>query len=460
MSISTGVGSTPKLRDGALKRRAVPMPAYCKELWQFMCSEKEYSEVINMTHLVTAFRGEFDLGAWNRSIELLMTRHSVLAARVHNGLGGLEFLVDPDSRPGLKIVDVSSSCEADRKAAARTLADQLVWEPFDPNEGRLFRAFAILISPSETILGIVVHHFVADGWSMEVIGRDLLTAYVSMSSPRRLLLPEHYVEYLDYIQWMNGWLQGPEARSQADYWASKLAEPPDVCLPREHDVDLDAQVGMAIEPFTLDSALTQAIRRRAGKNHTTPFLILLTAMTAALSTIIGTRDVVITVNVDQRGSPGLRHTVGYLVNRLPVRTTISLNGSFDELVATVKESYLGAYRNQLHPYFGGELRRAYPWFRFRRLAPARMEPTSGDTGFSPFDLPERPILRTSARRGGAGYALDIEDRGVSMRGRVHYLPNVYAQATAARLVQTFLAAAEIAAGESGKSVAQLLQRVT
>lgn len=440
-----GVVSTPVVGLSPEQVRTVPMPHYCKDVWEFLHSAEEYSDGINMTRLVTTFRGKFDRRAWNRSLERLMQRHPVLAARVTATSEGLEFVVNSQRRPQLRIVDISACSNEDLAMTLRTLVTALVWESFDAQEGRLFRTFAISVSDSECVLGVVAHHFIADGWSMEIIGRELLITYAAEISGRRLPLPERYVEYLDHIQWMARWLQGPEAQSQAAYWAQQLADPPDVRLPTLDNVDLDALAQWAYEKLTLEPALVRAVCAYAGKIQTTPFVTILTAFIAALSAIVQSSDIVVMIVAEQRSNPRLRYTVGYLVNLLPLRVAVKSDESFHGLATKVGRAYSSACSNQLHPYLLDEWRRnTFPSVRFRRLAPMECERASGSAGFSPFELPERPE-RDSARRSGAGYWLDIEHRGHSMCCRAGYLPTLYTQKTAARLVRIFRAAVEMAA---------------
>jgi hypothetical protein len=434
------------------------MSRYCREYWNLIHSLEEFSEAINVTRLVTRFRGRFDFAAWGRSIDRLVTRHPILSARVAVDSGGLEFVVDEDYRPQLRIVDAPSFSSEDPRMALGALTDSLTWEKFDPEEGRLFRAFAIMVSDLECVLGIVAHHGISDGWSMEIIGRELLIGYVAEISGRRPPVPERYTDYLDHNQWMDEWLKGAEARSQASYWTRQLANSPNVRLPIRREFNLDVRAPIATEYFKLDLALVRDLRRRAGNVQTTPSIMLLTANIAALSAVIASHDIAVVVLVEQRSDPKLRHTVGLLLNWLPIRTAVNSDDSFDELAARVRQMNLGAFSNHLHPYLLAEVQRnAFPWFRFRRLIPEGSGRGSGDAGFAPFDLPERPPVETSARRYGcAGYGLDIEHRGGVMHCRVNYLPTIYLQETIARYVQTFCTAVELVANASDRPVSTLL----
>jgi hypothetical protein len=223
-------------------------------------------------------------------------------------------------------------------------------------------------------------------------------------------------------------------------------------------VDLDAMASSAFEIFSLEPALVRALSRRAGASRTTPFLVLLAADFAALSAIIDSNDIVVSILAEQQhANLKLRNTVGYITNLLPTRIHVSLDDSFDELIARVRQAYLDACNNQLHPYLMAEARRnTFPGFRFRRLAPESTEQTSSKVGFAPFDLPERPPIRTCARRGFAGHGLDVEHRGDVMRGRAYYLPTLYTQQTAVRFVQTFCRAIEMAADRPNEPVSALL----
>ena len=456
--VSKMTEGAPTTHQRPVPSHRVSMPAYCKELWDLIYSYPEPSYGSNQTRLVTIHRGNFDWTAWSRSIEHITARHPVLIARVAAVPNGLEFVLDAKSPPTLRVIDLSSSSIEDRWATARTIAYKLTWEPFEAKDGRLFRTFGIRVSDSECVLGIIIHHLIGDGWSMEIVGRELLTAYIAEVSGKPFTLPKPAVGYLDYIRWMDDWLQKPEGKSQAAFWARQLTNPPSMYLPMEHIVDFDAMARISFETFTLESGLVRALSQQAAKSRTTPFVILLSAAFVALSAIIGSRDLGIGIIAEQRNSNRLRNTVGCIFNLLTIRTEIDLNDSFEQAIAQVRLAYLEACKNQSYPLLANETcRRPFPFFQFRRLAPEGSERPNDDIGFSPLDLPERPPWSDCARHAGVGYGLGVEHRGDVMRGRAYYLPTLYTQKTALRLVQTFYSAIEMTACRSNDAASTLLR---
>jgi hypothetical protein len=432
--------------------RRVPLPHHCKEFWDQLNGKP------HMTRLVTRFRGSLNLPMWQRAVGRLLSRHPILNARVVCGAAGLEFVLSPDCNVPMTTIDFAPSSLGNHEAELAALVASLLRAPFDAQEGRLCCTFAIRVSDAEYVLGVICHHLIADTWSLEIIGRELLAAYAAEVTGKTCQLPEQYIQYLDYIQQMNEWLLSEESRSQAAYWRDQLAHPPAVYLPVRREFDADDLTQVTFETFQLERAVIRAVGTRAGTCGITPFIVLLAASFAALAAVIGSHDIAISISALQRGNIRLRNTVGCLVNHLPVRCTVDLEQPFADLLTRVRQSYLHAHDNQLHPYTIAERRaHAFPTFRFRRVPAQHGGPVQGRAGFSRFDLPLPLPLKTTARRATASLRLEMEQAGDSMRGHVYYLPTLYSQKTVVRLVHTLCAAIDMAADVSGRAMSSLLR---
>jgi hypothetical protein len=431
------------------------MPEYYKDMWNWIHAMGELPG-LNMTHLVTKFHGQFNLEAWNRSIDLVIDRHPILKSRVAIGVDGPEFILESEFRNQLTVLAFSAPPDRDMQMALKEMASALIWEPFDPKEGRLFRAFMIVVSDVECVLGVVVHHFIADGWSIAIIGRELLIGYAASISRRQLPLPEPGTQYLDYIEWMSDWLKGPEAESQATYRARQMMNAPTTRLPVECNIDPDAKADVSIESFTIDRTIARHLYNRAREARTTPFLLLLGAKIAALSAVLGSSDIVVAIIAEGRGDLGLRNTVGLLVNNLPIRVAVDWGESFNQLSVRVRQTYLEACKNQLYPsdiYSPGS--KLFPVFRFRRIISQNTLSEGRAIGFRFFELPSQPPIKTSARWMPYHY-LEILHTGDSMSCNVGYLSTLYRRETITHFVQTFCNAVEMAACGSEKPLSILL----
>lgn len=423
--------------------RRVTIPDFLN-LWKSKYADWDLPD-INITHLVTKFVGKLDLAAWNRSIDLLLQKHPILNARVEVHGEVAEFVLESGQpREPLALVDPPASSGKDPRLALQELAAALVWRPFDRRGGRLFRAFMIKVSDGECVLGIVVHHAIADGWSMGVIGRELLVGYAAVITGRPITLPGAEIQYPDYIEWMRDWLESAEGRRQKEYWANQMANTQSMRLPTQSNIDFDAKADWAKESFPIDPQLVGSLCKRASQTRATPFLFALTAKIAALASVTGSCDVVVTIVVEQRGQSKLRNTIGILVNYLPIRVSVNWNDSFDQLAAQVRSTYFEACANQMYPFALINPREdAFPFLRFRRIIGDNEAAANSDRGFQFFELPPPPPTRTTAE--GVGHELFILQTANSMSVRIRYLPTLHKKETVTTFAEVFCRALALGA---------------
>jgi hypothetical protein len=446
-------GVAPTILSPPPTARRVRIPDYLN-WWKPRYADWELPD-INITHLVSKFVGKFDLAAWNRSIDLLFEKYPILAARVEMQGEVAEFVLESgQTRAPLTIIDLPPFTDKGDPAALQKLAAALVWQPFDREDGRLFRAFIIRVSDRECVLGIVVHHGIVDGWSMNIIGRELLVGYAAAITGRPNTLPRSEIQYLDYIEWMRAWLESPEAQRQKEYWAQQMMNSQSLRLPTQPNIDFETKTAWVKEPFPIDPQLVATLGKRASQTRATPFLFVLTAKIAALACVTGTCDIVVVIAAEQRTQSRWRNTVGILVNASPIRATVNWNESFDELAAQVRETYLKACANQTYPYtLINPQEDAYPFFRFRRIVGENEAAEQFVRGFQFFGLPPQPPSKTPAK--GAGHELFVLQTENSMTGRVQYLPTLHTRETVTHFIKAFCRALALGAYDGASPLSVL-----
>ena len=439
------------------KRRA-RLPEHSIELWNLI--NDAGPSVANVTRLTSRFTGQFNTEAWRRSIFLLLRRHTILNARMLTGADGLELIAEEELDDPLTLVDFSICRVAEPQTQLAELAGSMTWQPFHP-DGPLFRAFLISVSESENVLGIVVQHFLADAWSMRIVGRELVSAYYAACAGEVATLPEQKISYLEYLEWMNRWRESPEAQSQVAYWTGKLADAPVVNLPVESGVDFDAYGLCVEERFLIDPPIVSRLCDRAKGLHFTPFLLLLTANIAALSVVTTSREIVTSVLTDGRGDLRLRNMVGLVTNQLRIRAVINSHDTFEQLAKRVQATYVAALANATYPHalidaHMGRSKLQYPAFHFRRLVGQQSRSDQNHTGFEFFQIPSPPPARIRVGH-GSNPGLLIEHVGESMVGALYYLPELHRRETALRFVDVFCKAVMIAANGSNHPLCAELQ---
>jgi len=251
----------------------------------------------------------------------------------------------------LKMIDLSALPEHERALQTRHRAQQEAEQPFDLATGPLLRAALIQSTAEENVLVIAMHHIVSDGWSMGVFLSELATLYEAFSEHRPSPLPEISIQYADYAVWQRDWLQGEVLEAQVDYWRKQLGG-----VPATLELAAD-RPRPAVQTFQgarryiqIPAALADRLRAFSRREGVTLFMTLLAAFEVLLWKRSGQEDIVVGTPIAGRNRSELEGVIGYFANTLPLRTILSGNPSFRDLLKRVREVALEAQAHQDVPF--------------------------------------------------------------------------------------------------------------
>ncbi|WP_204012896.1 non-ribosomal peptide synthetase, partial [Virgisporangium aurantiacum] len=295
-------------------------------------------------------RGDLDAIALNKALDALVSRHETLRTSFRTIDGELSQVVGPAHPVTIDTVTVGGGTTAEQLDKARQAIAAAARQPFRLSEGQPFRATLIQMSSRDHVLAIVVHHIVFDEWSGGVLTRELEVLYAAFATGTPASLPELPVQYADYASWQREWLQGDVLESQLAYWRAQLVDPPVLELPTdrprsEHRSAAGDTVSVELSETT--SAALRDLCRRAG---VTPFIALLAAFQVVLSRLSGQTDVVVGTPVAGRTQADLEPLIGFFVNTLALRSDLSRNPTFLELLLRVRATALAAFAHQDVPF--------------------------------------------------------------------------------------------------------------
>ena len=239
--------------------------------------------------------------------------------------------------------------EQERKVAAILRSE--IGTAFDLSTGPLFRIVLVRLAADEHVLLVVLHHIIADGWSMEVLLRELVSLYESRLHGELSSSPELSVQHVDYAQWQREWLSGDVLDQQARYWTGQLADaPPILELPIDAPRLARKSLRGSTRAFSLEESLTERLRKIGRENETTLFMTLLAAFNLLLYRHTGQSDIVVGTPIANRTRAEIEPLIGFFVNTLVLRTKLNGNPTFTELLKRVREVCLGAYAHQDMPF--------------------------------------------------------------------------------------------------------------
>jgi amino acid adenylation domain-containing protein len=231
------------------------------------------------------------------------------------------------------------------------LLEEEIRKPFDLNQVPLLRVRLVRLATNEHVLMLVLHHIIADGWSMGVLLHELVSLYESRRRGERSELAQLQVQYVDYAQWQRKWLSGEVLAEQERYWKERLADaPPILELPTDRVRPTVQTFSGGRESLKLSAALSERLSVVSRQTDVTPFMVLLAGFQILLSRHTGQDDIVVGTPTAGRNHRLIEPLIGVFLNTLVLRTDLSGNPTFRQLLARVREVCLGAYAHQEMPF--------------------------------------------------------------------------------------------------------------
>ncbi|MFD3992876.1 amino acid adenylation domain-containing protein [Streptomyces sp. NPDC058583] len=295
------------------------------------------------------FRGRFDRAALDAALTDLVARHESLRMTFRTTEAGTaEVLVAQPAPFAATYVDAGADPEPEARAAAEFGA--LIAEPFDLGTGPLVRALVVRIAEDDHVLALVMHHIISDGWSIDLLNRELDIRYAHHSDGAPGELAPLDVQFGDYAAWQRDRLENGQLAASRAYWREELDGVPALELPSDRPrPPLFTFDGAAYE-FRWSAELSHRIGEVARARGASTYMVLMAAFQLLLSRHTGQRDFAVGSAVAGRLHRELESVVGAFVNMLPIRARLSADLEFGQLISRVRETTLDAYAHQEVPF--------------------------------------------------------------------------------------------------------------
>jgi amino acid adenylation domain-containing protein len=333
----------PRTKDAEL-----PLSFAQQRLW-FLDQLQPNSALYNIP-MVLRLQGNLNQGALERSLWSICDRHEVLRTNFVT-IDGQPTQVIQTTKEKISVVELQHLSLNEQAERTQELRQTQANQPFDLAQESLIRATLVVLSETEHLLLVCMHHIISDGWSIEVFIHELTTLYNAYAQNQPANLAPLPIQYADFALWQRQWLQGDVLQTQLNYWQNQLADAPALLsLPTDHPRPAVQSFVGAYQEFSLSPVLSKALTELSRQQGATLFMTLLAAFDALLYRYTGSSDILVGTPIANRNRGEIEGLIGFFVNTLVMRADLADNPSFSQLLTRVREVAMDAYAHQDLPF--------------------------------------------------------------------------------------------------------------
>ncbi|ASS75246.1 hypothetical protein CIG75_09795 [Tumebacillus algifaecis] len=439
----------------ASREEPLPLSFAQQRLW-LLDSLLEERHAYNIPFAIR-LRGDLDVTALERSLSELISRHEALRTTIAVLDGRPMQLIREAAPYDLPQLDLRDQLPETREAGVALIVQEEERHLFDLQQGPLVRFRLLRTDEQEHVLVFNIHHIVSDGWSSGVMVREVSALYKAFATGETSPFAELPMQYADYAVWQKEWLASGVLDEQLSYWKQQLGgELPVLQLPTDHPRPSRQSHRGATATFSMSERLTAKLKDLSRKQNVTLFMTLLAAFQTLLYRYSGQEDIVVGTPVAGRSKREMEAMIGFFVNTLVMRTDLSGNPSFTDLLARVREMALGAFAHQDVPFDS----------LVEELQPER------DMSLSPlfqvmFVLQNTPMpdqelagvtvspVEIAATIAKFDLTLTLEERGSVISGSFEYNTDLFETSTIQRMTSHLLTLLEAIAEGAEQSIGEL-----
>ncbi|MFN6470969.1 MAG: amino acid adenylation domain-containing protein [Nostoc sp. SerVER01] len=308
--------------------------------------------------IIITFQGCVNLTALQDSLNEIIKRHEALRTSFTVVDGQPVQVINQALPLTLDIEDLRSLSQGEsagrtlreRIQQAQSLAREFAQQPFDLSAQSLVRAKILHLNDKNYQLLVTLHHIIADGWSISLLIKELAALYEAFSLGKSPL-PELPIQYGDFANWQRKSLDGDRIQRLLNYWKQKLSGELTVLqLPTDRPRSPVQTFNGAQAKLVFSQTLTKELKNLSRQQGVTLFMTLLAGFKTLLYRYTGQTDILVGSPIANRNRAEIQSLIGFFVNVLVMRTDLSGDLSFEDLLARVKSTALEAYTHQDLPF--------------------------------------------------------------------------------------------------------------
>jgi amino acid adenylation domain-containing protein len=328
---------------------AAPLSFAQQRLW-FLQQLHPDSPVYNVPQAIR-LTGPLNIAVLQQSLNEIVRRHEILRTTFPLTNGEPRQAITPPRVVELPHVDLRHLPPQEREAETRRLIATESHRPFDLTRGPLLRASLFQLATDDFVLLLNLHHIITDEWSDALLWREVSALYPAFLSGEPSPLADLPLQYADFAVWQHDRLQAGALQSQLDYWRRQLgSDLPPLHLPLDHPRPREQSFRGRTQRLLLPQRLTDSLKALARAEDATLFIILLAAFKSLLARYSGQTDIVVGSPIANRGRVELENLIGFFLNTLVLRTDLSGQPAFRQVLRRVRRVTLDAFAHQDLPF--------------------------------------------------------------------------------------------------------------
>ena len=296
-------------------------------------------------------KGKLNIVLLAQTFNEVVRRHEALRTTFELVAGEPLQIVSSEIKLNVSLIDLTGLPANEQEKQVTKLSAEELQRPFDLTRGPLLRVVVLRISEHEHAILFTTHHIVSDGWSLDILIREIIELYAVFADGYPSPLAELPLQYADFAIWQRQRLSGSVLEGHLDYWKRHLADAPQVlALPSDHPRPAVLTRRGSYEPLTLSPEFSRSLRELGRREGVTLFMTMLAVFDVLLSRYSGQTDFLIGTDIANRNQGTTEPLVGFFVNQLVLRVDLEGDPTFKELLQRVKEVTLNGYAHQEVPF--------------------------------------------------------------------------------------------------------------
>jgi len=323
--------------------RDIPLTYAQQRLW-FLEKLEGNSAYYNIPR-VLRLTGNLNVKALEMAFNEIISRHSILRTHFVEYEGQPNQVVKPKGNLSLKVELANTEEEL------KDICEHEALKPFDLSGHSLIRIRLVKRAEDDFTLLVTMHHSISDGWSLNVLFKELThhyTNYIENTSSKLKPLP---IQYSDFAKWQRVSMTDELLDKQLAYWKEKLSNVnAQLILPTDRARPAIKTYAGAHERFICPTNILTKLRQLSNESNTTLYVTLLSAFLVLLRKYTQQEDITIGTPVANRNRSEVEQLIGLFVNTIVLRNEVKGDQTFLELMEHVKTNTIDAFAHQNVPF--------------------------------------------------------------------------------------------------------------